>query len=252
MPSLDGKAALVTGAASGIGRTSALELARAGAQVVCADVDRKGAETTVAAIEEDGGTASTIECDVTDADQVRKAVETTVETYGSLDIAYNNAGIEGPLGRLPDIAEEAFDRVIAVNLKGVFLGLKHEIPIMAEQGGGSIINTASVAGLGAQHGAASYSAAKHGVVGLTRTAAAEWANKGVRVNAVCPAWTDTPMVERADEENPKIKQAFLAGVPAGRTGDPEEVAALVAFLAGDEADYINGAAVPIDGGWTAV
>lgn len=252
MANLAGKVALVTGAASGIGRESALALARAGATVVCADIDAKGAEATTVAIEEEGGQATAIACDVTQEADVEAAVQAALEIDGHLDIAHNNAGIEGPLAKLPDVSVEDFDRVIAIDLKGVFLGLKHQIPVMAEQGHGSIINTASVAGLVANQGAAAYSAAKHGVVGLTKTAAAEWARKGVRVNAVCPGWTDTAMVARVDERNPKVKEGYKRAVPAARLGAPEEVAALVVFLASDEAGYLNGAAVPIDGGWTAV
>lgn len=252
MSRLQDKVALVTGAASGIGRASSLALAEAGATVVVADVDEDGLSETAQRIEKAGGRAETIRCDVTQEADVQQAVETALEVDGHLDIAHNNAGIEGPLAKLTNVTAEDFDRVIAVNLKGVFLGLKHQIPVMAEQGHGSIINTASVAGLVANQGAAAYSAAKHGVVGLTKTAAAEWARKGVRVNAVCPGWTDTSMVQRVDERNERVKQNYLAAVPANRLGQPEEVAALVVFLAGDEAAYLNGAAVPIDGAWTAV
>ncbi len=252
MSSLDGKVALVTGAASGIGRASSLALAQAGATVVAADVDEDGLAETAQRIEKAGGRAQTTRCDVTQEADVEQAVETALEVDGHLDIAHNNAGIEGPLAKLTDVSVEDFDRVIAVDLKGVFLGLKHQIPVMADQGSGSIINTASVAGLVANQGAAAYSAAKHGVVGLTKTAAAEWARKGVRVNAICPGWTDTAMVGRVDDRNPRVRENYLAAVPAGRLGEPEEVAALVVFLAGDEATYLNGAALPIDGAWTAV
>ncbi len=252
MYSLEDKVAFVTGAASGIGRASAVQLASEGARVVLADVDEKGLEGTRATIEEAGGQAVSVACDVTQEADVEEAIDVALGLEGRLDIAHNNAGIEGPLAKLPNVSVEDFERVVSINLKGVFLGLKHQIPVMAENGGGSIINTASVAGLVANQGASPYSAAKHGVVGLTRTAAAEWARKGVRVNAVCPGWTKTPMVERVDEWNPKVKEGYKARVPAGRLGDPEEVAALVVFLAGDEAAYVNGAALPIDGAWTAV
>lgn len=252
MVDLEDKVALVTGAASGIGRATALELAEAGATVVAADVDEKGIEETAADVEDAGGRARAVPCDVTDSADVEAAVDAALEFEGRLDVAHNNAGVAGPLAKLPDVPEEEFDRVVEVDLKGVFLGLKHQIPVMAEQGGGSIVNTASVAGLVAQQSASAYSAAKHGVVGLTRTAAAEWAREGVRVNAVCPAWVDTPMVERNVAQVPKAEEAYLERVPAGRLGEPGEVAALVAFLASDESDYLNGAAVPVDGAWTAV
>ncbi len=252
MPDLQEKVALVTGAASGIGRKSALALAQAGATVICTDIEEKDAKATAARIQEDEGDAVAMRCDVSEEADVQDAVERTLELHGSLDIAHNNAGIEGPLAKLPDILEEDFDRVLSINLKGVFLGMKHQIPAMVEGGGGSIINTASVAGLVANQGAAAYSAAKHGVVGLTKTAAAEWAREDLRVNAVCPGWTKTPMVARVDERNPRVKEGYKARVPAGRLGDAKEVAALVAFLSSDEATYINGAALPIDGGWTAV
>lgn len=252
MPRLTDKVALVTGAASGIGRASALRLAADGATVVASDVDAKGAEATAAAIDEAGGTASPFTCDVTEESDVEALVAHALAEHGRLDVAHNNAGWEGPLARLVDVSADDFDRVIAINLRGVFLCLKHELGPMAAAGAGSVINTASVAGLVANQGAAPYAAAKHGVVGLTRTAAAEVARKGVRVNAVCPGWTDTPMARRTGEANPKVMDAYTARVPAGRLGTADEVAALVAFLASDEAAYLTGAALPIDGAWTAV
>jgi NAD(P)-dependent dehydrogenase (short-subunit alcohol dehydrogenase family) len=252
MASLEDRVALVTGAGSGIGRESALALARESATVVVADVDADGREATADRIVEEGGEAVAVACDVTDAKDVERAVQAAVEQPGRFAVAHNNAGIEGPLAKLPDVAEADFDRVLGVDLKGVFLGLKHQIPALVDAGGGSIVNTASVAGLVANPGAAPYSAAKHGVVGLTRTAAAEWAGRDVRVNAVCPGWTETPMVDRVDERNPRVRENYLDAVPAQRLGEPEEVAELVAFLASDAAAYLNGAALPIDGGWTAV
>lgn len=252
MGTLDGRVALVTGAGSGIGRASALALSRAGATVIVSDIDEKAGEETLTLLEEAGGRGSFVPCDVTREDQVHALVDHAVNEHGSLEIAHNNAGWEGPLARLIDVDEADFDRVLAVNLKGVFLCLKHELPVMAAAGRGSIVNTASVAGLVANQGAAPYAAAKHGVVGLTKTAAAEVARKGVRVNAVCPGWTDTPMARRTGEANPKVMEAYKARVPAGRLGTAEEVAALVVFLAGDEAGYITGASLPVDGAWTAV
>jgi NAD(P)-dependent dehydrogenase (short-subunit alcohol dehydrogenase family) len=246
MSRLAGKVALVTGAASGIGRASAMRLAAEGARVVVADVDEKAGEEVALAT---GG--AFVRCDVTREDDIKAAVAEAQRRWGRLDVAHNNAGWEGPLGKLVDVSADDFDRVIAINLKGVFLGMKHEIPAMIAAGGGSIVNTASVAGLVANQGAIAYSAAKHGVVGLTRTAAAEYARKNVRVNAVCPGWTDTPMSRRVGAENQKVMDGYVARVPAGRLGKPEEVAALVAFLASDEAAYLTGAALPVDGGWTA-
>lgn len=246
MTRLQGKVALVTGAGSGIGRASALRLASEGARVVAADIDLKAAEATA---HEAGGSA--FRCDVTNEADVKALVAHAVRTYGALHIAHNNAGIEGSLGKTADYPTDEFDRVIAVNLKGVFLCLKHEIPAMIAAGGGSIVNTASVAGLVANQGAPAYAAAKHGVVGLTRTAAAEYARKNVRVNAVCPGWTDTPMSRRVGGENAKVMEGYVSRVPAGRLGKPEEIAALVAFLASDDAQYLTGAAIPVDGAWTA-
>lgn len=252
MQRLAGKVALVTGAGSGIGRASALALAKSGATVVVSDVQDKPGEETVALAQEAGGSASFVRCDVTREDDVRALVATTVERHGRLDVAHNNAGWEGPLAKVQDIDEADFDRVLAINLKGVFLAMKHEIPQMVKQGGGAIVNTSSVAGLVANQGAAAYSAAKHGVVGLTKSAAAEVARKGVRVNAICPGWTDTPMARRVGDENAKVMDAYVSRVPANRLGRADEVAALVTFLASDEAAYLTGAAIPLDGGWTAV
>lgn len=251
MARLDGKVALVTGAGSGLGRASALALAAAGAKVVVSDVAEKPAEETVALIHAAKGAATFVRADVTREADVRALVAETLRHYGRLDVAHNNAGWEGKLAKIVDITEEDFDRVIAVNLKGVFLGLKHEIPAMLSTGGGSIVNTSSVAGLVANQGAAGYAASKHGVIGLTRTAAAEYARKNVRVNAICPGWTDTPMSRRVGAENQKVMDGYVQRVPAGRLGTPEEVAALVVFLASDDARYLTGAALPIDGGWTA-
>lgn len=250
MGRVDGKVALVTGAGSGIGRASALALAREGASVVVSDVVEKAGEETVANITEARGRAMFVRCDVTRTEDVRGLVEATLRAYGKLDVAHNNAGWEGRLARTADVTEEDFDRVISINLKGVFLCMKHEIPAMLGNGG-SIINTASVAGLVANQGAAPYAASKHGVVGLTRTAAVEYARKNVRVNAVCPGWTQTPMSRRVADGNAKIMESYVSRVPAGRLGTVEDVAALVVFLASDESRYLNGAALPVDGGWTA-
>jgi NAD(P)-dependent dehydrogenase (short-subunit alcohol dehydrogenase family) len=252
MPSLEGRVAWVTGGGSGIGRASALALAAQGAVVTVGDIDPKAAEFTAAEIVRRGGQARALACDVTRAEDMQAAIRDILEAYGRLDIAHNNAGWEGPVAKLADVEEKDFDRVLAVNLKGVFLGLKFEIPAMVQGGGGSIVNTASVAGLVAHQGASPYSAAKHGVVGLTKTAASEYARKGVRVNAICPGWTQTPMLERMASSYPRVVEGYLSKNPSGRLGSADEVANLVVFLASDAARYVNGAALAIDGGWTAV
>lgn len=251
MGRLTGKIALVTGAGSGLGRASALAMAREGARIVASDVFLKGAEETVGLIRGQKGDAIPVACDVTRAADVRALVELTTSVFGRLDVALNCAGWEGGIARLADASEEDFDRVIAINLKGVFLSMKHEISAMISTGGGSIVNVASVAGLVAAQGAGPYSASKHGVLGLTKTAAAEYARKGVRVNAICPGWSETSMSRRVGETNPKVMEGYVARVPAGRLGRAEEIAAMAVFLASDEAAYVNGAALPIDGGWTA-
>lgn len=253
MPRLAGKCGLVTGAGSGLGRAAALALAREGARVMLADLDEKRAEETATMLGAPGVARSVVRCDVTKSADVRDMVRAATDAFGRLDFALNCAGWEGGLAKIADATEEDFDRVIAVNLKGVFLSMKYEIPAMLSNGaaGGSIINIASVAGLVAAQGAGPYAASKHGVVGLSKTAAAEYARKGIRVNAICPGWSETSMSQRVNDANPKVMEGYVARVPAGRLGKPEEIAALVIFLASDESRYVNGAALPIDGGWTA-
>lgn len=243
--------ALVTGAGSGIGRATAKQLAHEGANVVVADIVVEGAKETVDQIESDGGTAHAVEADVTDAAQVEALIEETVDTYGGLDIAHNNAGIEGENGQTVEQSEDAWDRVIDINLKGVWLGLKHEIPAMIENGGGSIINTSSIAGLAAA-GPAPYTASKHGVIGLTRVAAAEYAQQDVRVNAVCPGVVGTEMVQRSEEESSEQLDQFVQRQPLGRMGTPEEIANAVRWLASEEASFVTGSAFPVEGGYTAL
>lgn len=243
--------ALVTGAGSGIGRATAKQLAREGANVVVADIVVEGAKETVDQIESDGGTAHVVEADVTDAAQVEALIEETVDTYGGLDIAHNNAGIEGENGQTVEQSEDAWDRVIDINLKGVWLGLKYEIPAMIESGGGSIINTSSIAGLAAA-GPAPYTASKHGVIGLTRVAAAEYAQKDVRVNAVCPGVVGTEMVQRSEEESSEQLDQFVQRQPLGRMGTPEEIANAIRWLASEEASFVTGSAFPVEGGYTAL
>ncbi len=251
---LEGKIALVTGAGSGIGRATSLEMARGGARIVVADVNEEGGRQTVDAIESDGGEAIFARADVSSEADVAQLVKTTVETYGRLDCAFNNAGVggttDGQRYSTHDYPEAQWARIIAINLTGVFLCLKHEIAQMLEQGGGAIVNTASVAGLVGPFGAA-YTAAKHGVVGLTRTAALEYARQGIRVNAICPGPVETPMVEAAFAALPGLEDRWRAISPVGRFAAPAEMATVVAWLCSDAASYVTGIAMPADGGWTA-
>jgi NAD(P)-dependent dehydrogenase (short-subunit alcohol dehydrogenase family) len=247
---LDGKVALVTGAASGIGKASALAFAQAGARVVVSDVARDGAEETVRLVCSNGGEARFIEADVSRSGDVEGLVKATVETYGRLDCAHNNAGIAGPKGQTADVEEAQWARVISVNLTGVWLCMKHEIRQMLAQGGGAIVNTASMAGLVGGF-STPYVAAKHGVVGLTKNAALEYASRGIRVNAVCPGVIRTPMVEAVFTARPGLEERFHAAEPIGRFGSPEEVAAAVVWLCSDAASFVTGVALPVDGGWVA-
>jgi NAD(P)-dependent dehydrogenase (short-subunit alcohol dehydrogenase family) len=246
---MEGRAGLVTGAAGGIGRASAVALGRAGASVVIADLEseREGGEETTRLVEQAGGRARFVACDVTRSDQVAHLVDATVRAYGRLDFAHNNAGI-GVQGRIVDMSEQDFDRCVAINLKGVWLGLKHELPRMLAAGGGAIVNTASLAGLiGLPQGGA-YSASKHGVVGITKTAAVEYAQRGIRVNAVCPAAIETRMTDVLPDE---LRAQAVAPQAIKRFGRPDEVAAAVVWLCSDRASFITGAALPVDAGATA-
>jgi NAD(P)-dependent dehydrogenase (short-subunit alcohol dehydrogenase family) len=248
---LTGKVALVTGAGSGIGRASALAFAREGAKVVVADVVVEGGEETIGMIKKTGGEAIFVKTDVAKAAEVEALISTAVAAYGRLDCAHNNAGIAGKSLTIADDTEENWDRIMAINLKGVWLCLRYEIPQMLKQGGGAIVNTASDAGLiGLRRGGA-YVASKHGVVGLTKTAALEYAKAGIRVNAVCPGPIDTPMLQRGASLRPQIIEKMVAAQPGGRLGKPEEIAEAAVWLCSEAASFVTGHAMPVDGGYMA-
>ena len=248
----EGKVALVTGAGGGIGRATALAFAREGARVVVSDVPGGGGEETARLVADAGSGAVHVACDVTRTAEVEALVAAAVDAFGRLDCAHNNAGVEGAYARIADCDEEDFDRTCAVNLKGVYLCLKAEIARMLGTGaGGAIVNTASVAGVEGAKNLPAYVASKHGVMGLTRTAALEYATRGIRVNAVCPGPIRTRMLESIMEENPRMEPAMIAAVPMRRLGAPEEIAEAVVWLCSDRASYVTGQGLVVDGGFTA-
>lgn len=255
---LKDKVAIVTGAASGIGRATAIVFAREGAQVMCADLDGDGAEATARQIEDSGGEAASIRTDVAEETDVRAMVAATVERWKRLDVLFNNAGIGFGLP-VTQISVEQWDRLMNVNLRGVFLGCKHAIPEMLKTGGGAIVNTASDAGLRGSAFLSAYCASKGGVVLLTKSLAAEWAAQGIRINCVCPGVIQTPILDPFIQQlqqtsgvQPEAAWRMMAEMhPIGRVGQPEEVAKVVTFLASDEASFITGVALPVDGGLEA-
>lgn len=247
-----GRVALVTGGGSGIGRASALAFARAGAAVVVSDVDAEAGEAAAQAIREAGGSGIFQRADVSDAAQVAALVERTIEAFGRLDYAHNNGGIEGPVKPVIDLTEDEWDRVIDINLKGVWNCLRFQIPVMLEQGGGAIVNTGSVSGLkGFPPLLPAYIASKFGVVGLTAATARSYASQGIRVNAICPGAIDTPMLTRIGEGADRLGVAMVAENPSGRLGTPEEVAEAVIWLCSDRASFVTGQTLTIDGGFLA-
>jgi len=248
---MTGKVALVTGGSSGIGRATALAFVREGAVVGIVDVDIGGGEETVRMIKQTGGDAMFIQCDVSQAAEVKAAVDKTVEIYGRLDYAFNNAGIQVGPNPIVDCPEETWNKVLSINLTGVWLCMKYEIPQMLKQGKGAIVNTASVAGLLGTTGISSYTASKHGVVGITKVVALEYAKAGIRVNAVCPGIVKTPMVNRIYTDYPQAEKFFMARQPVGRFGVPEEISEAVVWLCSDSASYVTGLVMAIDGGITA-
>ncbi len=251
---LEDKIALVTGGGSGIGRSSALAMSAEGAKVVVADISVEGAEQTVGMIEEAGGEAISVGCDVTDPAQVEAMVGRAVETYGRLDCALNNAGTEGVLATVTDYPQEVWDRVISLNLTAVWLCMKHELAQMQRQDAGAVVNTASILGLVGFPTTPAYTASKHGVIGLTKVAALENAEQGIRINAVCPGWIETPMVmERGVQAgaNPEVYQQLEDAHPVKRLGKPEEIAEAVVWLCSDAASFVTGQAMVVDGGYVA-
>ncbi len=249
---LQDKVIIVTGGSTGIGRATAQRCAADGAKVVVADVNTVEAPATVELIKQAGGTAIFIQTNVAVGSEVQALIAGTVKAYGRLDGAFNNAGIEGSFTNISKMTEESFDRTIAVNLKGVWLCIKYQIDQLLSQGsGGSIVSTASVAGLVGARGASAYCASKHGVVGITKSVALEFARKRIRVNAVCPGVIKTPMVARLLDESGIGEQSLVAQEPMDRLGEPREIADAVAWLLSDEASFVTGVALPVDGGYFA-
>jgi NAD(P)-dependent dehydrogenase (short-subunit alcohol dehydrogenase family) len=244
-----GKVALVTGAASGIGRATAVRFAQDGASVIVADMDDRGGEETVALIRETGAQAMFIHCDVSQEADAKALVDAALETYGRLDYAVNNAGILQPFQPLTELSTEWFDRSIAVNLRGVFLGMKYQIPAILKSGGGAIVNTSSAAGLVGMAGLTAYSASKHGVGGLTKSAALEYAKAGVRINAVNPGGVKTPMAAHA-AEGVQMPANMPDPHPIGHSAEPEEIANAITWLCSDEASFVVGQNIAVDGGMT--
>ncbi len=242
--------AIVTGGGSGIGRQSSIRFAEEGAKVVVSDIDDDGGNETVEMIEADGGEATFVRTDVTDVDEVHELVQTAIAEYGGLDFAHNNAGIADEGTRLAEYDDAQWDRMIDVNLTGVWRCMKAEILEMVERGGGAIVNTSSVAGVSA-NGSAHYTASKHGVIGLTRRATVDYADDGIRFNAVCPGVIDTPMVQQAGEDNTEEMDRITAGIPIGRLGDPREIADTVVWLCSEESSYVMGQPIVVDGGLLA-
>src|SRR5438067_6894538 len=252
--SFGGKVAFVTGAASGIGRAAALAFAREGASVVAADVSEDNNQETARLIEEQGARAVAVQCDVTRAEDVKAALAKTVEAFGRLDFAFNNAGIE-PKKPAPtaDYDEQEWNRIIDINLRGIFLCMKHEIPLILKHGGGgAIVNTSSGAGIIGIKGSPAYTAAKHGVIGLTKAAALDYAAQNIRVNAVCPGYIDTPKMGRFTGGTPEGRAQVISEEPIGRMGRPEEIANTVLWLCSEGAGFVVGHALVADGGQTIV
>ena len=245
-----GKVAFVTGAGSGIGRATALAFAREGASVTVADVSEQGSQETARLIEEKGGRALAVKCDVTRTEDVKAALEKTIEAYGRLDFAFNNAGVEQRNAAIAEFEEEEWNRILDVNLRGVFLCMKYEIPLLLKQGGGAIVNTSSGAGVIGIKGGAAYAASKHGVIGLTKSAALDYAAQNIRVNVVAPGYIATPMMDRFTGATAEGWGKVVSEEPIGRAGKPEEIADAIIWLCSDAASFVVGHALVVDGGQT--
>lgn len=248
---LNGKVAFITGAATGIGRATAVAFAKAGAAVAVVDTNTEAALETAKMVNEAGVKSRFFKCDVSQSDEVKKVIEDAIKEFGRIDFAFNNAGIEGEQGMTPDCTEENWQKVIDVNLKGVWLCMKYQIPQMLKQGGGSIINCSSIAGVVGFPGVPAYVASKHGVIGLTKTAALEYAKSNIRVNAICPGIIQTPMIDRFAHGEAQVKKVLADGEPLGRMGQPEEVASAALWLATSESSFVTGHSLVVDGGWVA-
>lgn len=251
MASFTGKVAIVTGGSSGIGRTTAIAFAREGAKVVIASRRLEEGEETVKLVKEAGSDGFFIRTDVAKAADVSAMVEKTIERYGRLDYAFNNAGVEQAPTPLVDQTEESFEQIVNINIKGVWLSMKYEIPQMLKNGGGAIVNMSSVGGVIGVPGVSIYVASKHAVLGLTKSVALEYANSGIRINAVNPGAIETDMFERFVEDSPQLRQQMMAMHPIGRTGKPEEIASAVVWLCSDGASFVTGQSITLDGGFTA-
>lgn len=247
----EGKVALVTGGSFGIGQATAIAFAKRGAKLAIADWIEDKEQATLKKVQAEGVEAMFIRCDVSDNMAVKSMVEKIVKAYGRLDFAFNNAGIEGATANTHECSEENWHKTLNVNLTGVWLCMKNEIAVMLQQGKGAIVNCASVAGLIGFPGLPAYVVSKHGVIGLTKTAALENAKLGIRVNAVCPGVIRTPMIDRITGKDKEVEKQYVSMEPVGRMGEPSEVAEAVVWLCSDSASFVTGHAMPVDGGWIA-